>query len=270
MANFAKIIYPKLRQAVMLFSGYSEATRKGKIAYSSKQWERYRNKIISYFKSYIKKRSKELGDIGEKYGLTKKDITQIFKYAERNIISTFNANVERAFGQAMHSIEKALGEQETASGFFGIYGLMKYFGVRQKLEGKNKIEGLTRMTKKGNLFSINIIDYLLLLIRTAQMEWERKVGEAIAWNTGNDLVRISPHPCWLGPKADEVCNRWRDRIVSLTGSTANFPPLKLATSEKPPLFHPNCTHKIIPLTLVEQRKAIAMKIKTYTTLRKYI
>jgi hypothetical protein len=84
------------------------------------------------------------------------------------------------------------------------------------------------------------------------------------------LVYISPHPCWLGAQAKEVCNTWRGKILSLTGLTPGFTNIQVALDERPPLFHPNCTHLPHPLTREEEDFVIKRNIKTYATLRNHI
>lgn len=246
------------------------SVRTGRRNYVPNHFIKSRDRINKAFERYIKRKRKELGEVAEDYGFTKRDLRKYFETEERILITTFQRNVLRAFGQAMHAIERALGEQLTAPGRFGIFGLLSKLRKRPKLEETVRVEGLTRLTRRGTLFTINLIDYLIMLLKTAQMEWDRKLNTVLAFRARVDLVRISPQPCWLGPAADEVCNRWRDKIVSLTGFTENFPKLDDALAERPPLFHPNCRHSMIPLTKREERIAKSRNIRFYNTLRRYL
>lgn len=271
MANLAKIKYMPLREIIGSFDIYSQKVQKTDLPYSAWKFKRYRNKIIDLFIDYIKILRKEEKNYAKKYTLSPQEVDEYFNQAEKNIITTFQRNVERAFGQAMHSIERDLGEQLSAPGAFGIAGLLRFLKKKPVLkEEKDKIEGFTRLNKKGNLYTIQIIPYLVMLIGVAQEEWGRRLNEVIAYNLGVDLAYVSPHPCWLGPKAKEVCNRWRDKIVSLSGITEGFPKLDDALKEKPPLFHPNCTHSLHTLTPVQEATAINRRIRTFSTLKKYI
>lgn len=259
----------QLRAAMLILNSYANNVNQGKVPYSRRKFDNFERRINSRFRRYVKKRRRELKKLSARHEITEKALRGIFKFAETNLITAFEARVNRAFGQATHAIERALGKQLSAPGAFGIFGLLRIL-KRPRLEEETKVEGFTRLTKKGNIFSINLISYLILLISTAQEEWDRKASEAIAFETKVDLVRIDPWPAWLGPKADEVCNRWRDKIVSLSGLTAGFPKLSDALKEKPPLFHPNCRHSMHALKPREQRIAIGRGIKHYKTLRKYI
>lgn len=268
-ASILRIGDIKLRSYIARLRDHIDAVNKGISAYNPRHFRKYRDKIINRFEDFIKGRRKEIRKIERYYDVRYHRVKKVFEYAERNIITTFERNATRAFGQAMHSIERALGEELSAPGVFGVYGLLKYLRKRPKLKESVKVEGLTRVTKKGTLFSISLIPYLVLLIRTAQIEWYRKVNEALSYEVGTDLVWIDSHPCWMGASADEVCNRWRDRIVSLSGLTPGFPRLKTALEERPPLFHPNCTHSMHALTQEQERIAINKGIKFYKSLKKY-
>lgn len=253
----------KLRKVIAELEVYISGVGMGEKVYKPRKMEKYQDAVKDSFRGYIDSLKPIAKKRGKKYGVRSEDF---FKFEERNLVNTFERNVDRAFGQATFSIEKALGKELTNPGFFGLYALLRMKG--RKLEEPTKVEGLSRLTKSGAIFSISLIPYLLLLIATAQIEWDRRLSQTLAIENGVDLVRIDPHPCWLGPNVEEVCNRWRDRIVSLSGFTPGFPRLEEALEEKPPLFHPNCTHTMKPLTVEEQAKAIEGNHLTYSNLLK--
>ncbi|MFH0814317.1 MAG: hypothetical protein V2A69_15990 [Pseudomonadota bacterium] len=264
-----EIIDKKLRALIIALDEYLKLLQAGREEYRLVKMEDFLKDIVNAFEDYIKNRRREAKKEGKKYDV--KNMDNFFDFEERNLISTFARNAQRAFGQATFSIEKTLKQNLTNPGFFGLFALKRIVKKDYKPKGGEPFaEGISRVTKTGNLFSINLVDYLILLIRTAQAEYSRKVGESVAYEAKVDLVRIDPHPCWLGPRANEVCNRWRDRIISLTGMIVGFPKLSDATSEKPPLFHPNCTHSMHPLTREEQRIAIEKRIMFYTQLKRFI
>ncbi len=270
MANLSVIADRRLRNEVSDLSRWLNGLMAGKKSYSFRKLMGFRDDVIHKFQRYIKRRRKEIKDDAKQFDTTKKEIDSIFQFAEKNINSAFERNMIRAFGTAANSIEKTLGEEVDTPGFFGIRALLSLTGRRPKPQDLKRVEGFSRLTKNRRIYRIDLIPYIIQSIRTNQEEWERKLSEAIAFTTNIDLVAISPHPSWLGPKADEVCNRWRDRIVSLSGLTNGFPRMQEALDERPPLFHPNCTHGYKPLTIVEQNVAINRKIKTYKTLVKYV
>jgi len=269
LTTFSNIEDKKLRKEVMELSQWLNQMMAGKKAYSFKKLIDYRDDIVKRFTKYIKRERKDIRKATKKYDATKKEVKETFKYAEQNIITTYAQNMRRAFGQAAHSIEKTLKKQLSAPGFFGVGALLRLTKKRPKPKDLKRVEGISRLKRGGGIFRIDLIPYIMLVTRTAQKERDRQLSETIAVAERIDLVRISPHPCWLGPRADEVCNRWRDKIVSRSGYTTGFPTMRQAKSEKPPLFHPNCTHSFFPLTRIEQEVAIKKKIKTYKTLVKY-
>jgi len=271
MPQFNKILDPKLRKNVEEAYIYTESLIAGKIAYNFRKLMGQRDDIVKSFEKYIKHRRDEIKGSVKNYDTTKKTVRGNFKYDEQNIITTFERNVIRAFGQAAHSIEKEIGQQLSAPGSFGVRALLSLTRKRVKPESLKRVEGYSRLAGPNNrIFRIDLIPYIIMLIRTAQAEWDRKLQESIAVSINVDLGYISQHPCWLGPKANEVCNRWRDKIVSISGLTPGFPRLEDARAEKPPLFHPNCTHTVNALTQNEENTAIAKKIKTYSTLKRHI
>jgi hypothetical protein len=278
MADFGKILDPGLRAKVKEFDEYLNRIQTLELAYSPRKFLQFKKHIDELFVEYIirtTRNNKNIKKSVKKFELETKRVKEAFRQAETKIVTTFQRNIARAFGQAMNSIERDLGEQYSAPGMFGVYALKKILGIstNKKLkEEKEKVEGLTRfrtVNGKRIIFSIQIVPYIILLITVGQAELERQINEALAYEQGVDLVYVSPHPCWLGPKADEVCNRWRDKIVSLTGLTPGFPALDKALAESPPLFHPNCTHSIHVLTPEAEQIAIDRGTKTFSALKKY-
>lgn len=270
MASVSAIEDEKLRRKVADLSHWLDGLMSGQKRYSLRKIIDYRDDIYHLFEKYVKRKRRIIGGETKNYDTTKTEVSNSYQYAENNILSTFRRNLIRAFGQAANSIEKTLGTQVSAPGFFGIRALLVLTGIRIKPENLKRVDGLVRLNKNRQIFRIDLIPYIIMLIRTGQSERDRQLKETIAYSARIDLVRISPNACWLGPNADEVCNRWRDRIVSLSGLTQGFPRMEDAKAESPPLFHPNCRHTFFPLTKEEQQIAISRKIKTYRTLKKYI
>lgn len=277
MGNISDISDKRLRATIIEFDEYTKDLLLTNAYYTKRKFLDYKKKIIKYFTKYIEdfKSETNLKKIIKNYQLNKRQALSALEIVERNIITSFEQNVTRAFGQAMFAIEKRLGEQESNPGFFGVSALARILGIsRRKLdEPMDKLEGLTRLAKRNDktyIYKIQIVPYLILLIVTAQIELHRQANEVIAGEAGIDLGYISPHPCWLGPSAKEICNLWRDRIVSITGLTAGFPKLEDALKAKPPLFHPNCTHSLHTLTPEAAAIAIKKKIKKFSTLVKYL
>lgn len=263
----ANIENKRLRNEVQRLSDYIDRIKNRQAGYNPRTMERYKDRIILFFTRYLRNYRKEAKRLTKKYKTQLPQMLSYIRQAENFMVTTFERNVIRAFGQAMHSLERALSIQLSVPGMFGLAALMP----RRRITLENrKVEGFTRLRKNGVPFTIQLIPYLVMLITTAQAEIVRKIYENITFGMGGDLVYISPHPCWLGPQAKEVCNTWRGRIVSLTGLTDGFPNIREALNEKPPLFHPNCTHLPHPLTREEENLAIAKKIKTIATLKKHI
>jgi len=270
LANFQSIENVNLRNLIKEFDTYSKEVQGTLKPYSPRKFLKYRNNIVNTFSDYIRKYRKTAKRLSKQYDIILPKIERYIEQAEQNIISTFERQVQRAFGQAMHSLERELGEQLSSPGLFGVYGLLSFMKKKRLLTEKEKLEGLTRVKKNGQIYTIQIVPYLILLIVTAQAEILRKINENLAFGQGTDLVYISPHACWLGPQAKEVCNKWRDKIVSLTGMTPNFPTIKQATSERPPLFHPHCTHIINAMSVKAEQIAISRRIKNFSTLKQYL
>lgn len=273
-AGITKIRDENLRSIISELSAYLDKLLAGQVFYSSRKLIRFRNKTNKAFARFVSKKQKEIRNNTEKYGVGRGEVKKAFQVDVRALVNIFERNVVRAFGQAIHSLEKSLKVKPTPKGKFGIWGLISLGLLKNKpkynVKENARAEGLTRLTGGGKLFTINLVSYLIMLIRTAQVEFIRRLNSTIAFRAKIDLVRISPQPCWLGPQADEVCNRWRDRIVSMTGFTDGFPKLDDALREKPPLFHPNCKHTMIPLTPQEEEVAIRRKVKFYATLKRHL
>ena len=234
--------------------------------YSERKFFKYLRLFKKRYEDYIIKKAKKLIEIkANGYALVKKELWNNFKKIYLNgIIATFDINIDRAFAQAQHDIEKRLKVAETNPGFFGLRALFSL--KKMKLKEPGSIEGFTRFSRNQRITNIKLLTYVFLLISTGQANLQRRIEEIISFELSYDLVWIDQHPCWLGPAADEVCNRWRGKILSLHGLTSNFPKMEQATSEKPPLFHPNCTHSFHPLTDKEAKKAIQRNIFLYKDL----
>ena len=267
-----KIIDDKLEKIYYtLFLPYIEGLEKGTQLYTERTFFALKKKFKRRWDNFVKKYSKRL--LKQKarfYGMDFGELWSNFKKTYlQTIIMNFYVNIDRAFAQAQHDIEHNLGLQRTNEGFFGLRALSKLKG--QKIEKPGKIEGLTRLSKnKKRIINISLKYYVLLLISVGQENIPRLTESLISFHSTNDLVWIDQHPCWLGARADEVCNRWRDRIVSLNGLTSGFPKMETAKSEKPPLFHPNCTHSYHALTEREANIAINQGIYYYSELTKFI
>lgn len=240
----------------------------GVVLYREKTLHRIEKKLVNRWGKYIKSQGKEL--VYKKanyYGFNKRELWKEFrKTFMASLIAKFEINANRAFASAQRAIEQNLEKQSKEPGFFGLKALLRL--QQKKLKMPGPIEGFQRMTSTGRIFHINLLNYILLLIRTGQAELHRRTEEIITFKVSHDLVWIDQHPCWLGPRADEVCNRWRNRIISLHGIIQGFPKMSEATSEKPPLFHPNCTHSYHALTDEEYIFANQNKILFYSQLTK--
>jgi len=268
MAQFSKIEDSNLRKEVQELDEYLRdliAQRKG---YSPQKLQRFRDSIVAKFSKYIRSKRDRVKKPAKKFDTTQKNIKTFFDQQEQDLIDTFEKNLQQSFSRAASSIEKNLDlEGVPFAGIFGVSSLLSLIKRRPKLEKGARIDGVRKQNRNNRLFRIDLIPYLILVINTAQVELKRRLSTAVAIATNTDLVRISEQRS-IVDDPNEVCNRWRDRIVSLSGINRDFPALSEATSEKPPLFHPNCRHTIIPLTQEEQQIAISKNIKTYTTLRK--
>lgn len=271
MAQFNNIVDDRLRGLLEDLEIYVNDVNQANTSYNPRRFTKFRDRINSAFARYIKRRRSEIAGESKDFDITARELKKRFEIDEQNIVSTFEANANRAFAEAMHNLERSLGETLTADGNFGIFALVGLARKRPEIEKPLKVvSGFSRLDKNGRVKIIGLVPYLVMLVRNAQSDWQRKLGVSVARSTRVDLMRVSPQPSWLGPNADEVCNRWRDKIVSLTGFTPGFPALEQALNEKPPLFHPNCRHTLIPLTASEQQAAIENNSKTYNQLKRHL
>jgi len=268
MTNFSQIQHDKLRETMIKLDKYINDLMDRQVGYSFNRLISYRDKVIKYYEKYIKGRKDDVKDQAKEFEVNQKDLKKAFSQEQTNLLATFSRNVIRSFGQASYSIEKNLGTEVTNPGNFGVRALLALIRKKPKVTDLKRVEGFTRLTKNKTMHRIDLIPYLLMLIKTGQEEYDRRLNETTAYAMGTDLAYISQHPCWLGPQAKEVCNHWRDKIVSLNGLTRGFPKLEDAIAQN--LFHPHCTHKAIPLTPKEEALAVQKKIKKYSTLERSI
>lgn len=232
--------------------------------YSEKTLKNFKIQILDEIRKIFESRKKNYLQLSQRYSISINEHEQIADLVSNRLLNFFEISSERAFSEAIFNIQKNI-EKSNPKGFFSIYALSI---LKRKKINTDKVVGFSRLNKKGNVVKINLVSYLYLLIDKLLIDWFRSYSQLIASSKGIDLARVSPQPCWLGAHVDEVCNRWRDKIVSMSGFTSGFPKLQTALDEKPPLFHPNCRHTLIPLTHTEQSFALNNKIMVYSELTK--
>lgn len=78
--------------------------------------------------------------------------------------------------------------------------------------------------------------YSDMAIRTSTSEARNQAVANSVLSRGLDLVRVDEHK-----HPNDVCSPFDGKVFSLTGRSPGYPVMK-----KPPPFHPNCEHNILP------------------------
>ena len=101
MATVATIEDRKIKRLIADLDIYINRLKNGQVSYSFRKLIRYRNRINNAFARYIRRRKDEVKKIAREYDLSRRELQQVFRFSERGLISTFERNVQRAFGQAI-------------------------------------------------------------------------------------------------------------------------------------------------------------------------
>jgi len=81
--------------------------------------------------------------------------------------------------------------------------------------------------------------YVDMVSKTMTTEAQDKGLEACMRESGQDLVKVNPHPGTC-----KKCERWEGRILSLWGKTPGYPTLAEAKAQG--FRHPKCRHVLMP------------------------
>lgn len=156
---------------------------------------------------------------------------QAMKVISDNIYNRFQ-DISALVGRRIDGIYRTTALEAIKSNISGFDSLSKVAGNLRKGLADQGITGFT--DKAGKAW--NMQTYSEMVARTTTMETFRQ-GTGNEYLQNNiDLVQItggSANSC-------DVCSKWEDQIVSLSGTDENYPSLDSAIAEG--LFHPNCVH----------------------------
>lgn len=112
--------------------------------------------------------------------------------------------------------------------------------IRSKWEAALKNpEATAFVDRAGRTWDLD--NYLMMNVRTNSMRVFNETIQAEAVAGGDDLVRVTSG----GDPDCGDCFPWEGRILSVTGKTKGLPTVDEA--EAAGLFHPNCTHHLLPV-----------------------
>lgn len=126
--------------------------------------------------------------------------------------------------------------------------------IRQKWEAALKDPASTTFVDRAGR-SWDTDTYLMMNIRTNAMKVFNESIQAQAVEGGDDLVRVTSG----GDPDCRLCFPWEGRILSVTGKTKGLPTVDQA--EAAGLFHPNCTHHLLPVDEEFARDEIDLQIQ---------
>lgn len=126
--------------------------------------------------------------------------------------------------------------------------------IRQKWEAALKDPSSTTFVDRAGR-TWDTETYLMMNIRTNSMKVFNESIQAQAVEGGDDLVRVTSG----GDPDCRLCFPWEGRILSVTGRTKGLPTVDQA--EAAGLFHPNCTHHLLPVDEEFARDEIDLQIQ---------
>lgn len=168
-----------------------------------------------------------------------------------NVLSTFTREISLAFQEGFRSIR--------------LQKARIFRGGREEEGVLDNVFGFFRKALSGRFTKMRLIPRIKLLIITGQASFLRDMEFLESMQAGVDLAYIDTHPSNLGPDADEICNTWRGRIISMSGGTEGFPTHDDAKEQG--MFHPHCTHGTNVLTPAQYFVAIKEKPETIQALK---
>lgn len=130
--------------------------------------------------------------------------------------------------------------------------------IRQKWEAALRDPASTTFVDRAGR-SWDTDTYLMMNIRTNAMKVFNESIQAQAVEGGDDLVRVTSG----GDPDCRLCFPWEGRILSVTGKTKGLPTVDQA--EAAGLFHPNCTHHLLPVDEEFARDEIDLQIQSPPT-----
>lgn len=126
--------------------------------------------------------------------------------------------------------------------------------IRQKWEAALKDPASTTFVDRAGR-TWDTETYLMMNIRTNSMKVFNESIQAQAVESGDDLVRVTSG----GDPECRLCFPWEGRILSVTGRTKGLPTVEQAKAAG--LFHPNCTHHLLPVDEEFARDEIDLQIQ---------
>ena len=126
--------------------------------------------------------------------------------------------------------------------------------IRQKWEAALKDPASTTFVDRAGR-TWDTETYLMMNIRTNSMKVFNESIQAQAVESGDDLVRVTSG----GDPECRLCFPWEGRILSVTGRTKGLPTVDQAKAAG--LFHPNCTHHLLPVDEEFARDEIDLQIQ---------
>ena len=126
--------------------------------------------------------------------------------------------------------------------------------IRQKWEAALKDPSSTTFVDRAGR-TWDTETYLMMNIRTNSMKVFNESIQAQAVEGGDDLVRVTSG----GDPDCRLCFPWEGRILSVTGRTKGLPTVDQAKAAG--LFHPNCTHHLLPVDEEFARDEIDLQIQ---------
>lgn len=105
--------------------------------------------------------------------------------------------------------------------------------------GSIRDELITRLADKN--VTKNLEAYVNMITRTVLTETENQAIITHLKANDKDLVKMSSHPT-----SCKICAPLQGRVYSISGTSTEYPPLKIAFSGNHANIHPNCRHYLIP------------------------
>lgn len=263
----ARIEFPGLASAFNQFLRWTAFVERNPERYEQFRLNEFRDQLISEFRQWIAwRRNRELKILAKAIGGNELEqtIVQAMSVHEQGFIARFETNISRSFAVGDLTAREAANRPDVRTGRFGRGRLRRLIGRfigdeqpdvgTEQNESAPAPEGFLRLFRqKAKIFSLRLAPYVKILIVTSQLDWRNQFWSEVTFQIGSDLVVIDDHPPKLRFKGGkkEVCEKWRGKIISLSGLTEGFPTLQDAKEDG--MFHPNCTHGIKPLAADLQR-----------------
>jgi hypothetical protein len=95
----------RLRREVTRLEEYIDRLKNRRTGYNPKTMLRYRDRIISFFTRYLRRFRSEARKLQKEYKTSLPNMLAYIRQAENFMATTFERNVIRAFGQAMHRLK---------------------------------------------------------------------------------------------------------------------------------------------------------------------